>query len=108
VYVQSDTGANAFTPSVFGPIVAGECTNFSASFPILNQNGTKKVIGIQEQGAPSPTWDVTDISVSQGGRGLCSNAATSCVPGGKDLTLAIIDFYLGPDQNIVDYTNKAK
>ena len=65
------------------------------------------MIGIQENG-PFTTWDVIDISLSQGGRGLCTNAATSCVPGGKDLTLGIIDFYLGPDQNIVDYTNRAR
>ncbi len=100
---------NTFTPSTIGPITAnGGCSNFTGFFPILNQNGTKKVIGIQEQGNPSGTWEVTDISLSQGGRGLCTNALTSCVPGGKDLTTGIIDFYLGPDQNIVDYTNRAK
>ncbi len=109
VYVQNNTGGASFTMSTIGPITAsGGCSNFTAFFPILNQNGTKKVIGIQEQGNPSTTWDVTDISLSQGGRGLCSDAATLCVPGGKNLTTGIIDFYLGPDQNIVDYTNKAK
>ncbi len=107
-YVQSDVGNNTFTSFQMGPVTANEgCTNFTGFFPILNRNGTKKVIGIQENG-PFTTWDVTDISLSQGGRGLCTNAATSCVPGGKDLTLGIIDFYLGPDQNIVDYTNRAK
>ena len=41
-------------------------------------------------------------------RGLCTNPATSCVPGGKDLSTGIIDFYLGPDSNQVAYTNQAR
>jgi hypothetical protein len=106
-YVQSDTGANVFASFQMGPVTANEgCTNFTGFFPILNRNGTRKVIGIQENGTPSATWNVIDITVT-GSRGLCTNAATSCVPGGRDLTAGIIDFYLGPDQNIVDYTNQA-
>ena len=104
VYVQ--TVGNAFTlyPSI--PIFVGECTLFTPYFPILNPDGTKKVIGVVEDGTgPASPWVVTDIALI-GGRGLCTNLATSCVPGGKDLSLGIIDFYLGPDANQVTYTNR--
>jgi len=114
-YVQSDAGTNSFVgPTSFGPVIANPasgqtCSAFSAFFPILNQNGTKKVIGIVEDGTGSPgaNWVVTDIS-TMGDRGLCTNAATSCVPGGKDLSQGIVDFYLGPDQNVITYTNRVK
>jgi hypothetical protein len=105
VYVQnSDTTFGP--PLTLGPIFVGECSAFTPFFPILNGNGTKKVIGVVEDGTgPASPWVVTDISVT-GDRGLCTNPATSCVPTGKDLTLGIIDFYLGPDSNLVTYTNR--
>jgi len=108
VYVQNSDGTYG-PPLVLGPIVAnGNCSAFTPFFPILNGNGTKKVVGVVENGTgPAAPWVVTDISVS-GARGLCTNAATSCVPGGKDLSLGIIDFYLGPDANTVTYTNQAR
>jgi len=113
-YVQSDFGGNSFTPQAMGPVVANPasgqpCSAFTAFFPILNKNGTKKVIGVVEDGTGSPAanWTVTGITVT-GSRGLCSDPLTSCVPGGVDLSQGIIDFYLGPDQNVVYYTNAVK
>jgi hypothetical protein len=110
-YVQNDIGGFNYTSSLMGPINSTEptnCTLFTSPFPILNQNGTKKVIGIVENGSgQAASWNVIDISVT-GSRGLCSDTTLSCVPGGKDLTAGIIDFYLGPDLNVVTYTNQAK
>jgi hypothetical protein len=99
-------------PIVLGPIVPGECTEFTGPIPILNPDGTKRIIGVQEQGVPSPTFDVTSITVS-GSRGLCtpttSNNNPLCpFPTGVNLSIGAIDFFLGSGPNAVTFTNKSK
>jgi hypothetical protein len=116
VYVQNNNGTTP-APFTLGPISAADgCTEFSASFPILNTNGTKKQVGIHEQGVPSATWDVTSIVITSGTRGLCYvtdpgvNTTICPYPVGSNPNLANgdIDFYLGPDSNVITYTNRAK
>ena len=112
VYVQMP-GAPGYVKFTLGPIFPGECTNFTPAFPILNADGTKRAIGVHEQGTPSLTWDVTSITVT-GSRGLCdtSNSTTPVCPyppgSNPNLANGDIDFFLGPGPNVVTYTNKAK
>jgi len=109
-FVQNNLGGGftSFGTPGISAMEPNNCTLFFGPYPILNQDGTKKVIGIVEDGSgPAAPWTVIAIDVT-GSRGLCTNAATSCVPTGKDLNAGIIDFYLGPDNNVVTYTNQAK
>ena len=80
VYVQMP-GAPGYIKFTLGPILPGECTNFSYPFPILNADGTPRAIGVHEVGTPSATCDVTSITVT-GSRGLCdtSNSTTVVCP----------------------------
>jgi hypothetical protein len=117
VLVQNNDGT---TPPAFtmGPISAKDgCTLPSAPFPILNQNGSRKAVGIHEQGAgQAATFNVTAIAITSGGRGLCHRTDPGVnqvicpyvVGQNPDLVNGNIDFYLGPDINEVRYTNQAK
>jgi hypothetical protein len=109
VYIQ--TGPTTYRTEVLGPIVPGECTSFTEPLPVLQANGQMTAIGVHENQVPSPLFTVTSITTT-GTRGLCTtaNAPGNPVcpyPTGINLANGDIDFFLGPNNNIVTYTNRA-
>jgi hypothetical protein len=111
VYVQQP-GAPGYSTYQTGAILPGECTAFGPSFPVLNTDGSKRAIGVHENGVPSVSFVVDDITLLFGTRGLCTttNAPGNPVcpyPTGMSLANGDVDFFLGPDNNAVQYTNKA-
>ena len=113
VYVGNGTGG--FTMFTLGPIYPGECTNFSASFPVLYPNGRMRAVGIVERpDSGVVNYDVTSIVLTTGTRGLCSPGDPRAdliicnqVPN-PNLALGIVDFFLGPNDNVITYTNTAR
>ena len=90
--------ANGMPATTLGPIYPGECTMWIGDFPILTSTGQPVVLTVHENGTPSPTWDVTSITLTGG----------TIVPPGVDLTNGNITFSPGPGINVVTYNNKAK
>jgi hypothetical protein len=110
VYVQQPGMPGYYTYQTES-ILPGECTNFGPYIPVLNPDGTKRAIGVHENQVPSATFTVTAIGLV-GTRGLCT---TSNAPGnpvcpyatGQNLANGDVDFFLGPGNNIVTYTNRS-
>lgn len=112
VYVGN--GAGGFTLITLGPIVPGECTSFTPPFPVLYPNGKNRAVGIVERADNGVTaFVVTSIALTSGTRGLCSPGDPNADPvicnqtPNPNLAAGIVDFFLGPGNNIISYTNKS-
>jgi hypothetical protein len=92
-----DVTLNGGPATTLGPIYPGECTFYTRDVPILQASGQAAVVTVHENGTPSPTWDVTSITVT-GNVGLYATAPMT----------GDIKFNPGPGINVVTYTNKAK
>jgi hypothetical protein len=102
-----------------GPIFPGECTSFyppqpGPGLPVLQPNGNNTAIGVVEVPASGIyNYTVTSIALTSGTRGLCSPGDPKADPAicnltpNPNLALGAVDFYLGPGNNIITYTNKA-
>jgi hypothetical protein len=118
VYVQTGPGPMDFVQIPLGPIKAGECTPFTMPFPVLTPQGTKRAIGVHENDPAGEvrgvTYETTSITTT-GTRGLCHVTdpmvnTTVCpftVGNNPNLPTGNIDFYLGPGNNTVTYTNRS-
>jgi hypothetical protein len=93
VYLGSATTGPHVT---LGPIYPGECTFYTPDIPILTSTGAPQVFTVHEQGTPSPTWDVTSITLTGG-------TVITTDKGNGNIT-----FSPGAGINVITYTNKAK
>lgn len=107
-------GNGGFTKITVGPIQPGECTAYSPFFPVLYPNGKNRAVGVVERpDSGVVNYTVTSIVLTSGTRGLCSPGDPNADPvicnqvPNPNLALGIVDFYLGPNNNIITYTNKA-
>jgi hypothetical protein len=118
VYIQTGPGMNDYVLVVLGPIKAGECTDFTAPFPILTPQGTRRAVGVHENDPPplvrNVNYRITSITTT-GTRGLCyvtdpmvnTTVCPYTAANNPNLTNGDIDFYLGPGPNTVTYTNQS-
>jgi len=102
-----------------GPIYPGECTAFfppqpGPGLPVLQPNGTNTAIGVVEVPASGiVNYTVTSIALTSGTRGLCntgtpgSDALICNLNPNPNLAAGAVDFYLGPGNNMITYTNRA-
>ncbi len=111
--VGSGTGG-FIGPITLGPIMPGECTSFSPSFPVLYPNGKNRAVGVVERpDSGVVNYTVTSIALTSGTRGLCTPGDPNSDPvicnqnPNPNLAMGIVDFYLGPGNNIITYNNKA-
>jgi len=111
VYVGNGTGG--YTLITLGPIKPGECTSFTPPFPVLYANGKNRAFGVVERpDSGVVNYTVTSITAT-GTRGLCSPGDPNSDPvicnqnPNPNLALGAVDYYLGPNNNIVTYTNKS-
>jgi hypothetical protein len=107
-------GSGGFTKITLGPIAPGECTAYSPFFPVLYPNGKNRAVGVVERpDSGVVNYVVTSIALTSGTRGLCSPGDPNADPvicnqtPNPNLAAGIVDFYLGPNNNIITYTNKS-
>jgi len=112
VYIQQP-GVPGYTVVQLGPIVPGECTLFTDYIPVLQPNGTKTAIGIHENEVTGmQSFTVTNIALTAGTRGYCTTANAPGNPvcpylTGFNYPTGDVDFFLGPGDNVITYTNTA-
>jgi hypothetical protein len=112
VYVQQPGAPGYAGPFQLGPILPGECTSFLGPLPVLQPNGTKTAIGIHENEVTgTQNFTVTNIALTSGTRGYCTTSNSSTVvcsyATGFSYPDGNVNFFLGPGDNVITYTNTA-
>jgi hypothetical protein len=77
-------------------LLPGECSYVLGESNIIDSNGNPTPVSVTERGVPNPNWSVFAIDVQFARNNVMKNLATGNVT-----------WDLGPDTNVVTYTNKS-